>query len=703
MSRFLMLLTPIGCALTLMACGSTNTAVTSSDGPNDSADSGLYAEDYRLQQRFSPQENWLNDPNGLVYLDGTYHMFYQYNPNGDQWGYMSWAHATSTDLVHWEEQGVKLPYQTDGSGAVSEMIFSGTAIVDHDNAAGFGENAILAFYTSHYPQGSPDHPGNSVQAQSVAYSTDNGETWTFYEGNPVVDIGHPDFRDPKVFKYTDGEQDKWIMAVTLSIDRQVAFYESTNLVDWALASTFGPANSVSGIWEMPDLSRLPVDGDPNNQKWVMLLSVGDGGAPNGGSGVQYFIGDFDGTHFTADNVVDDPMTELDEGVLFEDFESGYGQWTATGDAFGDAPAQGALHGQQPVTGYLGDALVNSFLGGDETTGTLTSDEFEITHGYIHFLIGGGRHPADSPEGETTFNLYIDGERVRSATGRNAEHLEWESFHVEDYVGQTGQLRVIDANAGDWGHINVDHIWFSGEAFEPQTGELWMDHGADFYAPFTWENMPDDRRVTIGWASNWRYAGAIPTEGWRGSMSLAREMTLRTVGDQVQLFQEPVEEVKALRSRTAYHLSEPVALDGQELEITGGDFRANTAEVELEFELGDAEEVGLRLVTGPNHELVISYDVAAAELRVDRRRSGHTAFHQDFPALHRGPMTAPDGRIRLRVYFDTSMVEVFGNDGETVFANRYFPHTGHGRLFMYSEGGRASVNAAEAWELKSIWR
>src|SRR5690625_1794646 len=538
----LILSIPVGCALMMMACGNADTVDTPTGEPKGNTDSESYEEDYRLQQRFSPRENWLNDPNGLVYLDGTYHLFYQYNPNGDQWGYMSWAHATSTDLVHWEEQGVKLPYQTDENGAVSEMIFSGTAIVDHDNAAGFGENAILPFYTSHYPQGSPNYPGHPVQAQSIAYSTDNGVTWTFYDGNPVVDIGHPDFRDPKIFKYTDGAEDKWIMAVTLSIDRQVAFYESTNLVDWELASTFGPANSVSGIWEMPDLSKLPVDGDPDNQKWVMLLSVGDGGAPTGGSGVQYFIGDFDGTHFTADNVVDDPMTELDEGVLFEDFESDYGRWTATGDAFGSAPGQGALEGQPPVTGFLVDGLVNSFLGGDGPTGTLTSTEFEITHEYIHFLIGGGNHPADSPHGETTFNLYVDGERVRSATGRNAEHLDWESFHVEDYVGQTGHFRIVDANSGDWGHINVDHIWFSDNAFEPQTGELWMVHGADFYAPFTWENMPDDRRVTIGWASNWRYAGAIPTQGWRGSMSLPREMSLRTVNGRVQLFQEPVEEV-----------------------------------------------------------------------------------------------------------------------------------------------------------------
>jgi fructan beta-fructosidase len=350
--------------LLLNACGSDSGPPGPHSGTGSSSSDDLYTKHYRNQFHFSPAANWINDPNGLVYLNGTYHMYYQYNPNGTGWGFISWGHATSTDLVHWEEQGVAIRY-APGSAThpdqLTEMIFSGSIIIDHNNISGLGKDAMLAYYTSHYPQGSPAFPHvPNIQGQSLAYSIDEGQTWQRYADNPLIDIGSTDFRDPKLLRYAVGEEEKWIMAVAMAVERKIVFYESANLLEWKKISEFGPANAVDGLWEVPDLFPLAVDGDPNNIKWVLLVSVGDGGAPNGGSGVQYFVGNFDGTHFVADNLPRDPVVGSG-GILFEDFESGYGTWTATGNAFGSAPATGTLPGQQPVECFLVNVLVNTFL------------------------------------------------------------------------------------------------------------------------------------------------------------------------------------------------------------------------------------------------------------------------------------------------------------------------------------------------------
>ncbi|ROQ20944.1 beta-fructofuranosidase/levanase/fructan beta-fructosidase [Marinimicrobium koreense] len=663
----------------------------------------LYQEPDRNQSRFSPKENWLNDPNGLVYADGTYHMFYQYNPNGTGWGFMSWGHATSTDLVHWDEQDLALSYQpsqTTSADALTEMIFSGSAVLDEQNLAGFGDNALLAFYTSHYPKGSPQYPGRLIQAQSLAYSLDGGTTWARYEGNPLIDIGSADFRDPKVIPYIDGDSKKWVMLVTLSVERKVAIYESTNLIDWNLASTFGPVNAVDGLWEMPDLFPLPVDGDENNVKWVMLLSVGDGGAPNGGSGVQYFVGDFDGTTFTADNTQGEAV-EAHDGELFEDFEAGYGQWTVIGEAFGSSPAEGTLPDQQMVSGYEGHHLVNSYRNGDASTGTLTSETFTINADYIHFLIGGGHHPATGSN-ETTFNLLVDGQRVESATGEDAEQLRWHSFDVSEYRGDEAKLRIVDQNTGGWGHINVDHIWFSDEPFEPQDTALWMDYGPDFYAPITFDNMPADRRVAMGWANNWRYAGAIPTSGWRGSMSLARELSLETVDGEIQLVQTPVREVQDLRDESTYTALPEVTLDNESTPLGEGLIDPRVAEVNVRLTLGSADEVGIRLESGEGESLTIGFSVEEGALFVDRRKANRQFIHPDFNSLYEGPLSVTNEEVEIRVYFDRSMVEIFGNGGETVLASRFFMSEGERTLHLYSKGGAAEVSSAEAWELTSIW-
>ncbi len=273
-----------------------------------------FKERYRPQFHYTPPEHWMNDPNGMFYYDGKYYLHHQYNPFGNTWGHMSWYQAVSEDLVHWEHKGVVIPEEGN------EMIFSGGAIVDHDNTSGFGdegETPIVATYSSHYSYEGEDP--DFEQAQSLAYSLDGGETFTKYEGNPVITDEDPDFRDPNV-KWHE-ESDQWIMVVALPIQRKVAFYGSENLREWEHLSNFGPIGSTEGIWECPDFFELAVDGDPDNTRWVMHVDVSPG-AVAGGSGSQYFIGDFDGTEFILDEeatsfeIVEDAV---DEEVLWTDY------------------------------------------------------------------------------------------------------------------------------------------------------------------------------------------------------------------------------------------------------------------------------------------------------------------------------------------------------------------------------------------------
>jgi fructan beta-fructosidase len=344
-----------------------------------------YDEPFRPQFHFSPAQNWTNDPNGLVYYKGEYHLFYQHNPFGNTWGHMSWGHAVSRDLVHWKHLPVAIP-EDEGR----ELIFSGSAVVDHRNTSGFGTRRnppMVAMYTSARPDD---------QDQSLAYSTDRGRTWTKYAGNPVLDDADREFRDPKVFWYEPDRE--WRMVLVKAAQRRVAIYRSDDLKEWEHLSDFGPANAVGGVWECPDLFPLPVDGDRRKTKWVMVVSLNPGGIA-GGSGTQYFVGDFDGTTFRADNI--EPYTPP-AGEVFEDFEAAdYGDWTATGTAFGSGPASGTLPGQQTVTGYAGERLVNSFLDFDSSQGTLTSPPFTITRDYINMLVGGGARAHDPEAGDGT--------------------------------------------------------------------------------------------------------------------------------------------------------------------------------------------------------------------------------------------------------------------------------------------------------------
>ncbi|CAI3792032.1 glycoside hydrolase family 32 protein [Pseudarthrobacter sp. MM222] len=251
---------------------------------------------FRPAIHYTAQNTWLNDPNGLVYHEGIYHLYYQNNPFGNVWGNMSWGHATSVDLISWDEQPVAILCDAE------EDIYSGSIVVDQYNTSGLGNglNApLVAIYTSAYKDSSARR---GTQAQSLAWSSDGGYTWTKYQGNPVLDRNSADFRDPKVFRYNGPPGSYWVMVAVEANEHRVVIYSSDNLRDWRYLSSFGPANATGGVWECPDLFPLPLDGDEERTKWILTVNLNPGG-PNGGSGGQYFVGHFDGVAFTSETTV----------------------------------------------------------------------------------------------------------------------------------------------------------------------------------------------------------------------------------------------------------------------------------------------------------------------------------------------------------------------------------------------------------------
>lgn len=253
---------------------------------------------------FNAAPNWINDPNGPIFVDGKYHLFFQYNPFGDQWGHMSWGHAVSSDLTHWNQLPVALPEEN------GVMIFSGSTVEDRDNTSGLCADGAqktadsakngLACLVAIYTGASADR-----QNQNLAVSRDGGATWKKFAGNPVIDLGLKDFRDPKVFWHAPTSS--WVMVVSLPTEHKVRIYRSKNLKQWEQASEFGPAGAVSGVWECPDLFELPVRDAKGKRmqkadgaRWVLNVNINPGG-PAGGSGDQYFVGQFDGFRFTEDH------------------------------------------------------------------------------------------------------------------------------------------------------------------------------------------------------------------------------------------------------------------------------------------------------------------------------------------------------------------------------------------------------------------
>ncbi|MDF9277719.1 GH32 C-terminal domain-containing protein [Arthrobacter sp. EH-1B-1] len=816
-------------------------------------------QQYRPYLHYTPEKNWMNDPNGMVYHKGVYHLFYQHNPVGTTWGNMSWGHATSKDLLTWEEQPLAIPQTFNADGVAIEDIFSGSVVVDQDNSSGFGtaENPpLVAIYTSAYTGAHPTHAGK--QAQSLAYSTDDGQTWTKYEGNPVLDRDSANFRDPKVFRYDGPAGSYWVMTAVEATDHKVVLYKSDNLKDWTHLSDFGPANSVAGIWECPDLFPIAVDGDPNNVKWVMVVNLNPG-AVAGGSGGQYFVGDFDGTTFTSDTT--DPLDTMPEGTVFAGFNDGtYNGWTVNNEPgnwkngpWGDAPATGSLPGQTPVTGFGGTGLINGFNDGDWPLGTIESPAFTIEQDYINFLVGGGNHPhvpggqlaneppagdllfegfefpdgtnlsdagwqlagdfeparnpstaggeyfigakrintfEGGPEGdnntgtltspeftiddsnisfligggqrddgtlqaelvvdgtvvetatgknsgalewrnwdvsaytgqqaalrlvdnasggwghltfdhvvmgsepalprssETTVNLVVDDEVVRSSTGNNSESLDWTNWDVSDLAGQEASIKIIDNNRGGWGHILADEFMFSDTpAHSRLEGYDWLDWGKDYYATVSFSNVPDDKRIMLGWMNNWDYANNIPTSTWRSSMTLPREVSLTQTPDGPRLVQKVVDQIDSVRKDYAAYTDGPREIrEGHETLPIAGDL----VQIDAEFAPGDAERFGLTVLGDGTEATKVGYDASTERLFVDRTNSGNEDFHPAFSSIDDAPVPMVDGRVSLRMYVDRASVEVFANNGLTTITDQVFPNAGADKIGLFSEGGTAQL-------------
>ena len=836
----------------------------------DDIDPDPATQRFRPLLHFSPEKNWMNDPNGMVLHEGTYHLFFQHNPSGTRWGNMSWGHATSSDLLHWDEQPLAIPQTFDDQGRAIEDIFSGSVVSDPTNSSGLGtaeDPPLVAVYTSSYTGDHPTHPG--LQAQSLAYSLDDGRTWTKYAGNPVLDRGSRNFRDPKVFRYDGPQGSYWVMAAVEATDHQVVLYRSDDLIDWTYLSTFGPANATGGIWECPDLFPLPVDGDPDRVKWVMVVNLNPGSVA-GGSGGQYFVGDFDGTTFTSESTVTGEPAPA--GTVLEDFDGGaWDGWQAANEPggtgpFGAAPATGTLAGQTPVTGFRGTGLVNGFHDGDRPVGTLTSAPFTIERDFVNFLVGGGRHPHvpggqlgnepppgdllfegfEYPEGvsvvdrgwelagdleparnpstqggehhigakrintweggplgddnqgtltspafdidddhlsfllgggrrvdgtlqvelvvdgevvrsatgpqsgslgwsswdvsglrgraarirvvdratggwghltfdhvvlgpeparvrtdETSVNLVVDGEVVRTATGADSETLDWHSWDVSELVGQQATIRIVDNNRAGWGHVLADDFRVADAPARSRLAAYdWLDWGRDHYAAVTFSGVGDDERVMLGWMNNWDYAGDIPTSTWRSAMSLPREVRLVSTPKGPRLTQRVVPQVEVLRRhRDATTLRKVTVGTGHRLLPVTGDL----LQVDVVLDLGTASAAGISVLGGGASATRIGYDVRRGELFVDRTRSGDVTFHPSFASVERAPVTATDGVVSFSVYVDRASVEVFTDDGLTTITDQVFPEPGAKAIGAWADGGRARIRSLTVTPLEpAMW-
>jgi fructan beta-fructosidase len=481
-----------------------------------------YREKYRPAFHFSPTKNWTNDPNGLVYLDGEYHLFYQYNPFGNVWGHMSWGHAVSNDLLHWKHLSIALEEYVTPSGD-STMIFSGSAVADFTNTSGFfpkDSTGLVAIYTSHV------HTGNTqiTQHQSIAYSKDKGRTFTRFEKNPVLDLKVKDFRDPKVFWYAP--EKKWVMAAVIPDKFKVHFYESKNLKDWKFLSEFGPLGDTAKIWECPDLCQVSFVNEPTKKKWVLLVSNSH---PQGPTfvGMQYFIGEFDGEKFTVEN--------------------------------------------------------------------------------------------------------------------------------------------------------------------PKQYPLYLEYGKDFYAAVTFNNIPaqDGRTILLGWANNWAYGNQIPTYPWRSAMTLPRELYLKQNSHGVRVLQKPIREIEKLRG------------DSIPLKLLGRAFPMRSFEIEIELKPEEAKEFGIKFLSGEADETLLGYSMERQEVFLDRTHSGTISFHPDFSSVERVPAKLVDGKLKLHIFFDNSLLEVFINDGEQVITDQVFPTDDAIKVEMFPRGVNR-MPAAKVWEIKSVW-
>ncbi len=625
-----------------------------------------YAELYRPQFHATPRTGFMGDPNGPMRFDGKYHLFW-------------WGHMVSDDMVYWQELNSNALNGTpSGFGN-----WSGSVAMDINNTAGFNtqeDTAMIAVYTL-------NDNATRIQHQAISISLDHS-TFDYFDGNPVIESDQPDFRDPQVFWYEPTSM--WVMVITKPLDRAIEFYTSPDLKTWTYKSKFQSIRgAVKEVWEVPDLFQLPVNGDLNNKKWILTCGMG----PNR---MQYWIGDFDGTEFTLD-ANDNLLTGKQvEGLVFANFESNYNGWTIEGTAFGSGPASGTLANQDPVIGYTGQKLVNSYIDGDASTGKMTSADFTISKRFINLQIGGGAGNG------LDFKVIVDGnevEKIRST--RNSEAMQWRAIDVSAHMGKTARIEIIDEATGGWGHLLVDHIVFSDFEYDTRLENAnWADWGHDFYAGKSFRDYDeaDDRKIWLAWMGNWTYARDVPTNPWKGCESIPRELSLQNDGNGYQLIQKPIVELQKLREDE--YVKSNFSVEGTQ-EITGFQPEWNVYEIQVSFRITKDNQVfGLNLAEGDDSKLEIKFDSHNSVLSIDR---GTEPFSYAFKRITKTPIVLPaDSILDLHIFLDQSSVEVLANDYKTSTTCLYFNSPKAKKISVFSENGLVQVSEFKAWKLKSIW-
>lgn len=624
-----------------------------------------YTEPYRPQFHVSPAFGFMGDPNGPIKFNGKYHLFY-------------WGHFTSEDLVHWTQLNANALYGTPGGYGN----WSGCVVVDEQNTAGFNtveDTAMIAVYTL-------NQNSTGIQQQAISFSLTH-VGFQYYQNNPVIPYNGPDFRDPQVFWHE--QTGRWVMVVTKPIDRAIEIYSSPNLKDWTLESIFNDRGAKQEVWEVPDLFQLPLNDDPNNMKWIMTCGMG----PNR---MQYWVGDFDGSTFTLDGNENLLTGNHVRGELFADFENDFAGWTVEGTAFGNAPASGTLTNQQQVDGFTGGGYLNSYHGGDATTGKMTSPEFIIEKRFINFQIGGGSLA------NVGFNIVVDNQVVETVKSTaNAERMQWRGIDVSQYLGNTAQLEIFDNATAGWGHIIVDHIVFSDVQYDSRVENAnWMDWGFDFYAHKTFRNYDEDDERTIGfaWMGNWAYAQSVPTTPWKGCESLPKELKLIDQGNGYELLQKPIEEFQSIRYGDFEESNFTVEGSDHPLEF---DPSWNVYEMKISFSVENENQVfGLNLAEGNGQKFVISYDAKTSNISIDRMA---TPFNFASKWVTKAPVyLSADSILDLHIFVDQSSVEIHAEDYRTNITSLAFTQSSAHGISLFSENGSVEVLNVEAWKLNSIW-
>ena len=626
------------------------------------------------------------DPTGIFFFDGKY--------------YNNWGSAASTDFVHWEftrqgqnnMQAYRLLNDPEISLQAKDSIRqnmvrlggSGTIVVDHNNTSGLGKDGkapLISFWHNEV------HPLRT-QVIGLAYSNDTATTWTRYEKFPVLDINSREFRDPKVFWHEATK--KWIMAIGWAEVPKILFFRSDNLIDWELMSEFGPWGATNGVWECVDLFPLPVDDNPKKIKWLMVISV----QPFNG---QYFIGEFDGERFIMDPEFVEQYTfdkYRPQGKVLFDFEHGIDDWKMQGNAFVQSPSSQGLYRQGAIMGKEGNFFINSYHNEVFSTGKITSPEFCISHNFINFKVGGGYAPA-----KECVNLLINGQVVRTETGRNSNNLQWASWDVSTYRGQKARIEIVDDMTDGPGYIFADHFMLSDVASDITDLEksFWIDYGPDFFAVRAWNNYApqENRNIWTAWMSSWRYTGEEPVGGIQ---SIPREVKLKTFPEGIRLIQQPIKELQSLRGkqqRATTHTFEGLWMPPKMKPSR------NTYELIVEFENIDAEEFGLKLCVGKNEKTTIGYHIDREELYVDRRESGYSEFSGLFAKRNKGPLKNRNNKVKLHIFVDNCSIEVFANDGEITISSKIYPDPSSTGIEFFSSKGQVKVTSANLYELSGI--